>query len=68
MKIVLPPPSASMGVILDTIRRALIPGISENEAAARVLLRSTNGTVYSVTVTDAGVLTTTVVPDGKSRP
>ena len=68
MNIVLPPPSSSMGVILDTIRRALIPAVSQDEAAARVLLRSPNGTVYAVTVSDAGVLSTTVVPDGKTRP
>ena len=68
MKIVLPNPSSPMGVILDTIRRALIPAISQDEAAPRVLLRSPNGTVYSVTVDDAGTLSTAVIVDGKSRP
>lgn len=66
MRIVLPTPSSSMGVILDSIRRALIPAISQDEAAARVMLRSPNGTVYEVTVSDAGVLTT-AVNDGKDR-
>jgi hypothetical protein len=51
---------------LDTIRRALIPAISQDEAATRVLLRSPNGTVYSVTVDDAGTLST-AVNDGKTR-
>lgn len=68
MKIVLPNPSSPMGVILDTIRRALIPAISQDEAAPRVLLRSPNGTVYSVTVDDAGTLSTAVIVDGKTRP
>lgn len=68
MKIVLPNPSSPMGVILDTIRRALIPAISQDEAAPRVLLRSPNGTVYSVTVDNAGTLSTAVIVDGKTRP
>lgn len=68
MKVVLPNPSSPMGVILDTIRRALIPALSQDEAAPRVLLRSPNGTVYSVTVDDAGTLSTAVIVDGKSRP
>lgn len=68
MRITLPPPSSPMGTILDTIRRALIPAVSQDEAAARVLLRSPNGTVYSVTVDDAGALSTAVIVDGKTRP
>lgn len=67
MNIQLPNPGSPMGVILDTIRRALIPAISQDEAAARVLLRSPNGTIYSVTVDDAGVISTAVI-DGKTRP
>jgi len=67
MNVILPNPNSPMGVILDTIRRALIPAVSQDEAVARVLLRSPNGTVYSVTVDDAGVISTAVI-DGKSRP
>lgn len=66
MNVILPNPNSPMGVILDTIRRAFIPAISQDEAAARVLLRSPNGTVYSVTVDDAGTLST-AVNDGKTR-
>jgi len=65
MRIILPPPSAGMSVILDTIRRALIPAISQDEAVSRLMLRSPNGTVYEVTVDDAGVLNT-AVNDGKT--
>ena len=66
MIIQLPPVNAPMAQILDTIRRAFIPAISQNEAAARLLLRSPNGTVYEITVDDAGTLST-AVNDGKSR-
>jgi len=50
--------------IFDTIKRALIFGVSTQEAVESVLLQSPNGTVYKVTVDNAGTLTTTVVPLG----
>lgn len=59
MRIILPSPNAGMGTILDTLRRALIPAISQNEAAPRLLLQAPNGTVYQVTVDNAGTLSTT---------
>lgn len=65
MRVILPPPSAGIGVILDTIRRAFIPAISQDEATTRLMLRSPNGTVYEVTVDDAGTLNT-AVNDGKT--
>lgn len=52
--------------ILDTIRRAFINVVSTDQAVNRLLLRSPNGTVYEVTVSDTGSLTT-AVNDGKSR-
>ena len=67
MNVNLPTPSSPMGVILDTIRRAFIPVVSVNEAVERVLLRSPGGTVYAVTVNDAGTLSTAVI-DGNTRP
>lgn len=67
MNVILPNPNSPMGVILDTIRRALIPVVSVNEAVERVLLRSPNGTVYAVTVDNAGTLSTAVI-DGNTRP
>lgn len=66
MNILLPNPNSPMGVILDTIRRAFIPVVSQDEAAARIILRSPNGTTYSVTVDNAGTLSTAVI-DGKTR-
>lgn len=67
MNIQLPHAHSPSHVILDAIRRAFIPAISQNEACARVLLQSPNGTVYALTVNDAGTLSTTVV-DGNTRP
>lgn len=65
MNITLPPPPpnyspASFSQVFDAIRRALIPAVSRDEAVSRVLLQSPNGTVYSVTINDAGTLATTV--------
>lgn len=64
-----PPPgpmSAYLASLVETLRRAFLPLISKDEAVGRILLQSPNGTVYSVTVSDTGVLTTTV-NNGKSR-
>lgn len=65
------PPSGPMGAyigrVLDTIRKALVPAVSATEAAPRVILQSPNGTNYSVTVSDAGVLQVNH-NDGKTRP
>lgn len=63
MKIVLPPPTTSLSIVLDSIKRGLIPAISQNEATARVLLLSPNGTVYSLTVKNDGTLLTEVTDD-----
>lgn len=60
MRVILPAPSAGMGVILDTIRRALIPAVSKDEAVPRLLLTAPNGTVYEVTVDNSGVLSASV--------
>jgi hypothetical protein len=51
---------------VDTIRRAMIPAVSKDEATPRILLQSPNGSVYSVTVDDTGTLQT-ALNDGKSR-
>lgn len=65
-----PPPGPFgmyLGRVLDTIRKALIPAVSAQEAAPRIILQSPNGTNYSVTVSDAGALVV-AVNDGKTRP
>lgn len=71
MNINLPPPptsysSTSFIQVFDAIKRALLPAISKDEAAPRILLQAPNGTIYSVTVNNSGVLTT-AVNDGKDR-
>jgi hypothetical protein len=40
--------------------------VSSNEAAPRILLQSPSGTVYQITVSDSGTLTT-AVNSGKTR-
>jgi hypothetical protein len=52
--------------LVDTIRRAMIPVVSKDEATPRILLQSPNGSVYSVTVDNSGNLQT-ALNDGKSR-
>jgi hypothetical protein len=52
--------------ILDVIRRAFSSAVSKDQASPRILLSSPNGTVYSVTVSDTGVVTT-AVNSGKTR-
>ena len=62
------PPSNSVFLtqVLDTIRRAFLSVVSKDEAVERIMLRSPNGTVYEVTVSDTGTLQT-AINDGKSR-
>lgn len=60
MRVILPPPNSGLSVILDTIRRAFIPVVSQNEAAPRILLSAPNGTVYEVKVDNSGVLSASV--------
>ena len=67
MNVLFPNSNSPMSVILDSIKRALVPVISQNEASPRLLLRSPNGTAYAVTVNDAGTISTAVV-DGNTRP
>lgn len=71
MNINLPPPPLSYNPnaftqMLESIKRALIPAVSKDEAVSRILLQSPNGTIYAVTVNNSGVLTT-AVNDGKDR-
>lgn len=65
MNIILPTPPGSynpnsFAQAFDAIRRAILPLISKDEAAPRLLLRSPSGKVYEVRVDDTGTLTTTL--------
>lgn len=71
MNINLPPPPlsytpASFTQVFEALKRSLLPAVSKDEAAPRILLQSPNGTVYQVTVSNAGVLTV-AANDGKDR-
>lgn len=67
MRIIFPPPNSATASLLDALRRAFPSVLSQDEAAPRVLLKAPNGTVYALTVDNAGTLSTAVV-DGNSRP
>jgi hypothetical protein len=79
MNVLLPTPpqnynSTFITQAFDAIKRALLPGISQDEAAPRILLQSKNGTVYQITVNNDGTLVvasgstiTLVKNDGNSR-
>jgi len=71
MNINIPPPPPgynpfSITQAFEAIRKAFIPVVSQDEASPRILLQSPNGTVYQITVTDAGVVQT-AINTGKSR-
>jgi hypothetical protein len=52
--------------VLDIIRKTFISVVSKDQSVPRILLSSPNGTVYEVTVSDAGVVTT-AINSGKTR-
>jgi len=57
---------AYMIQVLDIIRKAFVSLVSKDQSVSRVLLESPNGTVYEITVSDLGVVTT-AVNSGKTR-
>jgi hypothetical protein len=69
-----PPPPPSVGAIpgyLQALYRVLVESfsrvISANEGAPRVILQAPNGTLYTVTVDDAGALQVDPTPKGGYR-
>ena len=52
--------------LIDALRRAFQPAVSQSEASPRLLLQAPNGTIYEVTVNNSGVLQT-AINDGKDR-
>ena len=52
--------------ILDILRKAFVSSVSKDRSTPRILLEAPNGTVYSVTVSNLGILTT-AVNSGKTR-
>ena len=65
----IPPGSITQAFIiqvLDIIRRTFLSVISKDQSVARILLSSPNGSVYEITVSDIGVVTT-ALNSGKTR-
>ena len=58
--------AAASACLPDRPATAFLSVLSKDEASPRVLLQSPNGTVYAITTTDAGVLTTAQI-SGKTR-
>jgi hypothetical protein len=52
--------------ILDILRKTFVSTVSKDQSVPRILLEAPNGTVYTVTVSNTGTLTT-VVNSGKTR-
>ena len=46
-------------LLLATLQRGFAMAVSKDEETHRIILRSPNGTLYDVTVSDAGALTVT---------
>jgi len=51
--------------LLQTLQRSFSGAVSKDEETPRIVLRSPNGTLYDLTVSDTGTLTTT--PTSKTR-
>ena len=51
--------------LLQTLQRSFSGAVSKDEETHRIVLRSPNGTLYDLTVSDTGTLTTT--PTSKTR-
>lgn len=60
------PNQTFLNALGSTLRRVFVDVVTTESAVHRVMLRSPNGTVYQVTVSDAGALQVTL-NDGKSR-
>jgi hypothetical protein len=71
MNVQLPFANPSMTTLIESLRRIFAPVVSSNEGTPRILLQSpgtatTAPVLYALTISDAGVMTTTLV-DGKTR-
>jgi hypothetical protein len=64
----LPPPNYQPGFLtrtLESLRGTLRSAVSKDEAVDGILLQSPDGSVWKVTVDNAGSLVTTQVPLGR---
>lgn len=69
MKFSIPTPpetynASNMASAFESIKQAMGEAISPTQAVGGIMLQSANGSVYRITVSNAGVLTSTAVPLG----
>ena len=64
-----PPPNSApfFTQFLQVLKDTFLTVVSKDQAVSRILLQSPNGTVYSITVSDSGTVTSTLNA-GKVRP
>ena len=69
MKFSIPTPpetynASNMASAVESIKQAMGEAISPTQAVGGIMLQSADGSVYRITVSNAGVLTSTAVPLG----
>jgi len=69
MKFSIPTPpetynASNMASAFESIKQAMGEAISPTQAVGGIMLQSADGSVYRITVSNAGVLTSTAVPLG----
>jgi len=56
--------ASNMASAFESIKQAMGEAISPTQAVGGIMLQSADGSVYRITVSNAGVLTSTAVPLG----
>jgi len=56
--------ASNMASAFESIKQAMGDAISPTQAVGGIMLQSADGSVYRITVSNAGVLTSTAVPLG----
>ena len=56
--------ASNMASAFESIKQAMGEAISPTQSVGGIMLQSANGSVYRITVSNAGVLTSTAVPLG----
>ena len=69
MKFSIPTPpetynASNMAAAFESIKQAMGEAISPTQSVGGIMLQSPDGSVYRITVSNAGVLTSTAVPLG----
>jgi hypothetical protein len=56
--------ASNMAAAFENIKQAMGDAVSPTQAVGGIMLQSADGSVYRITVSNAGVLTSTAVPLG----